>query len=34
MDRRLGLQTDWDLWHAMRSDSVADIEQLIPLEMP
>ena len=29
----LGLQTDWDLWHAMRSDSVTDIEQLTPLEI-
>ena len=29
----MGLQTDWDLWHAMRSDKVALIEALEPLEM-
>lgn len=28
----LGLQQDWDLWHAMRSPSAADIEDLVPLE--
>jgi len=27
----LGLQQDWDLWHAMRSRSAAEIEQLQPL---
>lgn len=30
----LGLQSDWDLWHAMRSDKAAEIGDLIPLEMP
>jgi antitoxin HigA-1 len=28
----LGLQLDWDLWHAMRSDAAAEIEELEPLE--
>jgi addiction module HigA family antidote len=27
----LGLQQDWDLWHAMRSDSAAEIQRLKPL---
>ncbi|MFQ5779522.1 MAG: HigA family addiction module antitoxin [Nitrospiria bacterium] len=27
----LGLQQDWDLWHAMRSDKAAEIDQLEPL---
>ena len=27
----LGLQLDWDLWHAMRSDRAAKIEELEPL---
>lgn len=27
----LGLQQDWDLWHAMRSDRAAEIERLKPL---
>ena len=27
----LGLQQDWDLWHAMRSDEAVAIEQLEPL---
>jgi addiction module HigA family antidote len=27
----LGLQQDWDLWHAMRSKDAAEIEQLEPL---
>jgi antitoxin HigA-1 len=27
----LGLQQDWDLWHALRSDNAAEIEQLEPL---
>jgi addiction module HigA family antidote len=27
----LGLQQDWDLWHAMRSDSAAEIRELEPL---
>ena len=30
----LGLQSDWDLWRAMHSNSVAEIEQLTPLELP
>jgi antitoxin HigA-1 len=28
----LGLQQDWDLWHAVRSDAAAEIEELEPLE--
>jgi addiction module HigA family antidote len=28
----LGLQQDWDLWHALRSDAAAEIAQLEPLE--
>jgi addiction module HigA family antidote len=27
----LGLQQDWDLWHALRSDKAAEIAQLVPL---
>ena len=27
----LGLQQDWDLWHAMRSDQAAEIDRLKPL---
>lgn len=27
----LGLQQDWDLWHAMRSEEAAAIERLEPL---
>ena len=27
----LGLQQDWDLWHAMRSDNAAAIAELEPL---
>jgi addiction module HigA family antidote len=27
----LGLQQDWDLWHAMRTDDAAEIEKLEPL---
>ena len=27
----LGLQQDWDLWHAMRSEEAAAIEKLEPL---
>ena len=30
----LGLQQDWDLWHAMRSKEAAEIEQLVPLPRP
>jgi addiction module HigA family antidote len=28
----LGLQQDWDLWHALRSDQAAAIETLEPLQ--
>ncbi len=28
----LGLQQDWDLWHALRSDAAAEIARLKPLE--
>jgi antitoxin HigA-1 len=28
----LGLQQDWDLWHALRSDEAKEIEQLEPLD--
>ncbi len=27
----LGLQTDWDLWHAMRGEGAAEIARLEPL---
>jgi len=27
----LGLQQDWDLWHAMRGEGAIEIEQLEPL---
>ena len=27
----LGLQSDWDLWHALHGDTAAQIEQLSPL---
>jgi addiction module HigA family antidote len=27
----LGLQLDWDLWHALRSDEAAEIAELEPL---
>lgn len=27
----LGLQTDWDLWHALRSENAEEIERLQPL---
>jgi antitoxin HigA-1 len=30
----LGLQQDWDLWHALRSKEAADIERLEPLRLP
>ena len=30
----LGLQQDWDLWHAMRSDKAAAIAELQPLRPP
>lgn len=29
----LGLQQDWDLWHAMRSKVAAQIDQLEPLRL-
>ena len=29
----LGLQQDWDLWHAMRSESAKKIAELEPLEL-
>ena len=28
----LGLQQDWDLWHALHSDAAKEIERLEPLE--
>lgn len=28
----LGLQQDWDLWHALRSDKAKEISKLEPLE--
>jgi antitoxin HigA-1 len=28
----LGLQSDWDLWHALRSKAASRIEDLEPLE--
>ncbi len=28
----LGLQQDWDLWHALRSDAAAEIARLEPLD--
>jgi addiction module HigA family antidote len=28
----LGLQQDWDLWHAIRSKEAAEIDQLVPLQ--
>jgi len=27
----LGLQLDWDLWHALRSDEAAQIRRLVPI---
>lgn len=30
----LGLQQDWDLWHAMRSKEAEEIERLVPLQLP
>lgn len=30
----LGLQQDWDLWHALRSETAAQIEKLEPLRLP
>ena len=28
----LGLQQDWDLWHAMRSEKAAEIDRLKPMK--
>ena len=28
----LGLQQDWDLWHAMRSEKAAEIDRLKPMD--
>jgi plasmid maintenance system antidote protein VapI len=28
----LGLQQDWDLWHAIRSKEAAEIDRLVPLQ--
>jgi antitoxin HigA-1 len=28
----LGLQQDWDLWHALRSEAAAEINKLEPLD--
>ena len=30
----LGLQQDWDLWHALHSKDAVQIEQLEPLRLP
>jgi len=30
----LGLQLDWDLWHAMRGEDASEIAQLEPLRKP
>ena len=30
----LGLQQDWDLWHAMRSEKASEIAELEPLQSP
>jgi plasmid maintenance system antidote protein VapI len=30
-DFRLGLQSDWDLWHALRSADAKQIAKLTPL---
>lgn len=30
----LGLQQDWDLWHALHSAQASEIEQLVPLTLP
>jgi len=30
----LGLQLDWDLWHAMRGSKAAEISELAPLCTP
>jgi addiction module HigA family antidote len=28
----LGLQEDWDLWHALRSEAADEIAHLVPIE--
>jgi len=28
----LGLQQDWDFWHALHSEAAAEIERLVPLQ--
>ena len=30
----LGLQQDWDLWHALRNENAAQIDRLEPLRLP
>jgi antitoxin HigA-1 len=30
----LGLQLDWDLWHAMRGSNSVEISHLVPLRKP
>jgi addiction module HigA family antidote len=30
----LGLQQDWDLWHALHAENAAQIERLEPLRLP
>jgi addiction module HigA family antidote len=30
----LGLQQDWDLWHALRAENAAQIDRLEPLRLP
>jgi addiction module HigA family antidote len=30
----LGLQQDWDLWHALRTENAAQIDRLEPLRLP
>ena len=30
----LGLQQDWDLWHALHSEAAIQIDQLEPLRLP
>ena len=30
----LGLQQDWDLWHALHSEDALEIERLVPLSRP
>jgi len=30
----LGLQQDWDLWHALRHENAAQINRLEPLRLP